>query len=127
MPDYNQLYNVVVGPLDRFISHESEAFVKRWTGREIYLTQERWDHILSKHEELSGRLDEVLKTIRLGRRKQTKRDPRTFIYYRQVQNLPEPYDTILVFVAFRYNYIRYKYKLIVNNFVTKAWGDVSTS
>lgn len=106
--------------------------MKRWTvtdrhGREIYLTQERWDHILSKHEELSGRLDEVLKTIRLGRRKQTKRDPRTFIYYRQVENLPEPYDTILVFVAFRYNYIRDKDQLLVNNFVTTAWGDVSTS
>lgn len=106
--------------------------MKRWTvvdrhGREIYLTQERWEHILSKHFELQGRLNEVLKTIRLGRRKQTKRDPRTFIYYRRVENLPEPYNTILVFVAFRYNYLRDKDQLLPNNFVTTAWGDVSSS
>ena len=71
-------------------------------GREIYLTQERWEHILSKHPELSGRLEEVLVTIRMGRRKQSKLDPQTYCYYRRVTNLPEPYDTIMIFVAFRY-------------------------
>lgn len=44
--------------------------MKRWTvvdrqGREIYLTQERWAHILSKHAELNGRLEDVLTTIAL--------------------------------------------------------------
>ncbi len=95
-------------------------------GREIYLTHERWKHILSKHLELDGRLDDILQTIRLGRRKQTKRDPQTFIYHRRVDNLPEPYNTILVFVAFRYSYHPQTNEQIPNNFVTTAWGDVST-
>ncbi len=96
------------------------------TSIELSLSQSR-KNSYSKHDELQGRLDDVLETIRLGRRKQTKRDPRTFIYYRRFENLPEPYDTILVFIAFRYNYIRDKDELSVNNFVTTAWGDVSTS
>ncbi len=104
--------------------------MKKWIvtdrqGREIYLTQERWEHILSGHPELDGQLDDVLKTIRLGRRKQTKRDQQTFFYYQRVHDLPEPYDTIMVFVAFRYAHHTQTNEQIPNNFVTTAWADVS--
>lgn len=106
--------------------------MQRWTvadrqGREIYLTLERWEHILSKHPELSGRLEDVLLTIRTGRRKQSKLDPQTFCYYRRVAGLPEPYDTIMIFVAFRYRSSTARDAVISNNFVTTAWGDVSTA
>jgi hypothetical protein len=106
--------------------------MKRWTvtdrqGREIYLTQERWEHIISKHSELSGRLEDVLTTIRLGRRKSSKRNPQTFLYSRRNESLPEPYDTILVFVAFRYTYLPGSNQQVANNFVTTAWGDVATA
>jgi len=106
--------------------------MQRWTvtdrqGREIYLTQERWEHILSKHGELRGRREDVLTTIRLGRRKQSKLDPQTFCYYRSIDDLPEPYDTILVFVAFRYHNRQEGNEQATNNFVTTAWGDVSTT
>lgn len=106
--------------------------MQRWTvtdrqGREIYLTQERWEHILSKHPELSGRLEEVLVTIRMGRRKQSKLDPQTYCYYRRVTNLPELYDTIMIFVAFRYRTLPEQNVVVANNFVTTAWGDVSSA
>lgn len=106
--------------------------MQRWTvrdrqGREIYLTQERWEHILSKHSELWGRLEDVLTTIRVGRRKQSKSDPQTYCYYRKIATLTPPYDTIMVFVAFRYRDLPESNKQIINNFVTTAWGDVSTA
>ena len=37
---------------------------------EIYLTEERWDHILEYHPELEGHLDNVLNSLKQGRRKQ---------------------------------------------------------
>jgi hypothetical protein len=104
----------------------------RWTvvdrqGREIYLTQERWDHIVSKHAELKGRRNDILTTIRLGRRKQSQHDPATYIYYRRVHDLPGPYNTILVFVAFRYTFLSDTNEQVPNNFVTTAWGDVAAA
>jgi hypothetical protein len=33
-------------------------------GREIYLTEERWQHITFRHKPLVGHLDDVLATIR---------------------------------------------------------------
>lgn len=60
--------------------------MKRWNvrdhdGREIYFTEERWEYITSKHCELIGRLNDVLDTVRLGRRRQEQRDPQTYKYY----------------------------------------------
>ena len=37
----------------------------RW-GHEIYLTEERWRHIVERHDELMGMLDEVLEALRHG-------------------------------------------------------------
>jgi len=53
----------------------------RW-GNEITLTDERWRHITEGHWELAGRLDRVLETIRLGRRKQAASDPNKYRYSR---------------------------------------------
>ncbi|MBK9050320.1 MAG: hypothetical protein IPL78_05160 [Chloroflexi bacterium] len=50
----------------------------RWTvtdkeGREIYLTRVEWQtHIQANHPQLVGLLDDVLRTIRLGKRKQDR-------------------------------------------------------
>jgi hypothetical protein len=41
-----------------------------------------------------------------------------------VPDLPEPYDTIIVFVAFRFHHGTVQ-NTLSNNFVTTAWGDVS--
>lgn len=102
----------------------------RWTvqdrqGREIYLTAERWDHIVSKYKELQGRREDILTTIRQGRRKQSKSDPQTYCYYRKITNLPYPYTMLVVYVAFRYRYITETNQQQANNYVTTAWGEVS--
>ena len=105
--------------------------MKRWTvkdkaDREIYLTEERWEHIVAKYSELRGQREAVLQTLRIGRRKQTKRDPRSYCYYRRVTTLQPPYNALVVLVAFRYQAVSGGEPL-PNNFVVTAWGDVYTN
>lgn len=77
---------------------------------EIVLTQERWKHIVDHHWELKGRLTEVLKTIRVGKRKQEVLNPQKFKYIYPFDNLPHNYTHIVVVV-----------KLAINNFVITAY------
>lgn len=58
--------------------------MRRWLiydrdGREIYLTEEQWAHISSGHREVRHHLDEVLNTVRHGRRCQQPTDPQTYL------------------------------------------------
>ncbi|MBI4488090.1 MAG: hypothetical protein HY694_03305 [Deltaproteobacteria bacterium] len=46
-----------------------EQVTDRW-GNRISLTDERWRHIIEWHPELEGFQEEVLETIRRGRRRQ---------------------------------------------------------
>lgn len=82
-------------------------------GREIYLTQQEWeDHILSHHPELNGFLDEVLETIRRGKRKQDRIKPNKYFYHLSCDKLPGFYTHIIVVVLF---------KPRNNNYVVAAW------
>jgi len=100
--------------------------MKQWNvrdghGREIYLTEERWAHITSRHRELAGRLDDVLDTLRLGKRQREPRDPQTYKYYRHYDDLPSPFNHIFVVVAFRFQELP-DGSTVSNNFVVSAWG-----
>ena len=100
--------------------------MRRWTvrdrrGHEIYITEERWKHILELHDELSDLFDDVLDTIRKGRRRQDPHDPQTYKYYRRCERLPLPYTHIIVAVAFRFRVLP-DGSMQPNNFVTSAWG-----
>jgi hypothetical protein len=77
-------------------------FVRDRDGREIYLTEERWQYIGDGHPELRGHLADVLRTIRLGRRQQQPQDPQTYVYRRLCATLQPPFNGILVSVAFRF-------------------------
>ncbi len=79
-------------------------------GNEIILTDERWQHIVDGHWELTNLLDEVLETIQLGRRKQTANDPSKFQYSKRFSDLPYGYTHILVIV-----------RLVPNKFVITAY------
>lgn len=59
--------------MERWIIHDRR-------GHEIYMTVERWQHITSKHHELIGHIEDVLETIRKGRRTQEHRDPQRYRY-----------------------------------------------
>jgi len=100
--------------------------MKRWSvrdrsGHEIYLTEERWEHVMSRHRELASRLNDVLDTIRLGRRQQEQRDPQTYKYYRRYDDLPVPFNHIIVIVAFYFQALP-DGRTTSNNFVVSAWG-----
>lgn len=41
-------------------------------GNTIYLTDERWRHIIKRHRQLDGHRDKVLNTVRSATRKQDK-------------------------------------------------------
>ncbi|MFN8487717.1 MAG: hypothetical protein U0350_09010 [Caldilineaceae bacterium] len=90
-------------------------------GNEIYLTDERWEHILERHEELSELFDEVLKTLEQGKRRQEVLDPNRYRYYYPCGLLPPEFNHIVVAVVFRYHKSSNGI-LQPNNFVTSAWG-----
>ena len=92
----------------------------RWNN-EIYLTEERWQHILERHEELVGLLDEILETLRHGRRRQEALDPNRYRYRHPCAVLPPEFSHIVVAVVFRHRE-QPDGTRIANNFVTSAWG-----
>jgi hypothetical protein len=98
----------------------------RWTvhdryGNELYLTQERWDYILRYHHQLDGLLDEVLETLRKGRRHQQPEDPSRYKYAHYCAKLPVEYNTIVVVVKFTTRLGRAA-TFTANNFVIAAWA-----
>jgi hypothetical protein len=100
--------------------------VRRWTvrdrhGREIYITEERWKHIIEEHEELRGHFDDVLDAVHKGRRRQEPTDPRSYRYYWRCDGLPEGYTHIMVIVAFRFRILP-DGTVEPNNFIVTAWG-----
>lgn len=90
-------------------------------GREIYLTEERWNHIISRHGELRDHLDDVLDTVRQGRRQQQSHDPQTYVYRFPCETLPLPFNGILVVVTFRFEHQEHD-EIRPNNFIVSAWG-----
>lgn len=64
----------------------------------ISLTEERWDHIVQYHPELDEHYDEVLATIRFGRRRQDALDPLKYKYIRSCLTLPFGMTHIVVVV-----------------------------
>jgi hypothetical protein len=74
--------------------------VKDQLGHEIYLTDERWQHIYDEHPEMHGYRDHVLETVRNGSRFQDSVRPQVYLYYREYQRLPDANTTIVVVVYF---------------------------
>jgi hypothetical protein len=71
-------------------------------GNEIYLTDERWEHILDGHPEMRD-CEEVLKqTIRTGTRSQEPLAPQKFRYSRAVGGLPDGNTHVVAIVLFRF-------------------------
>ena len=96
--------------------------MRRWTvqdryGNEIYLTEERWEHILDRHDELTGRLDDLLDTLRYGRRRREALDPQQYRYRRASDDLLYGFNHIIAIVVFRYDASGAS-----NSFVVTAWG-----
>lgn len=87
-------------------------------GNEIYLTDERWDHITHpmNHPEMDEFEQELRETIRLGSRKQESLDPQKYRYSRAFDGLAASNTHIVAVVLFRLGS-----DLAPNNFVVTAY------
>jgi len=84
-------------------------------GNTIYLTDERWQHIVQRHPVLQGYKNEVLKTIRSGKREQDAFYPYKFYYRKAFKNLPRRFTHIEVVIIFGFKDDQ------PNNFATTAY------
>jgi len=69
-------------------------------GNEIYLTDERWKHIVETHDEMSNYRDHIFTTIRTGQRRQDAFDPSKYKYTKRFTDLPEEFTHVVVVVKF---------------------------
>ena len=81
----------------------------RWTvndhfGNTIYLTCERWEHIVEpfNHPEMADFEDHLKKTIRAGMRKQDTLNPQKYRYVKAFNDLPAGNTHIVAIVLFRF-------------------------
>jgi len=83
-------------------------------GNKIYLTNERWEHIIKSHHQLNGHRAEVLSTIRSGKRRQ---DPSVLgkFYYKKPVRFLGRFSAIEVVVRFHWQEEQ------PNNFVVTAY------
>lgn len=71
-------------------------------GNIIYLTDERWEHILENHSDLDSHRDKVISTIRSGKRTQDPLLPDKFYYNKKFLQFLDEYDEIEVVVISRW-------------------------
>lgn len=100
---------------------------RRWTiqdryGNEIYLTQERWAHIIESinHPEMADCEEQLKETIRRGTRKQDSRNPRKYRYIKNFDALAEGNTHIVAIVLFGF-IIDDQGNPAFNNFITTAF------
>ena len=55
----------------------------------IYLTDERWDHILKFHEEMADFKDELFTTLKRGRRRQDPLEHPSILIFTPLSTYPE--------------------------------------
>lgn len=89
-------------------------------GNQIYITDERWEHIHKRHPETIGYEKQIIKTVRSGDRSQLPLEPDVFKYKKSFNNLTEPHTQIVVIVKFSHK-INQNRKATKNNFVITAF------
>jgi hypothetical protein len=101
--------------------------MKKWTVKDrynntIYLTDERWYHILESRPELEPYFDEFLDTIRTGRRKQDALIPNEYRYFKQFDTLLPENNHLVVVVIFK-TQLNKVGNYVSNNFVVTGWAN----
>lgn len=100
---------------------------ERWTvndhfGNVIYLTHERWNHIVEpiNHPEMIDFEGHLKKAIRSGMRKQDSLNPQKYRYVKAFEDLPEGNTHIVAIVLFRFKESE-KHEPITNNYIVTAY------
>ena len=91
-----------------------EEVVDRF-GNAIYLTDERWQHIVENHSKLNGCRHEVLSTVRSGKRRQDNWYPDKFYYLKKFRKPRGGIKEIEVVVVFHWK------RDEPNNFILTAY------
>jgi hypothetical protein len=76
-----------------------EYISDRW-GNNIYLTDERWEHIVETHDEMVGYRTHIFTTLCSGQRRQDAFDPSKYKYTKRFTDLPEEFTRLVVVVKF---------------------------
>lgn len=90
-------------------------------GNRVYMTLERWAHILESRPWLEDLHTEILDTIRQGRRKQDPLDSTKYKYYRPAPDLLPEYNHLVVVVRFSESMNEQK-QIVSNNYALTAWA-----
>jgi hypothetical protein len=103
---------------------------QRWTvydryGNVIYLTEERWEHIidLDNHPEMKECEEKLKETIRLGRRQQDSFNPQKYRYTKSFSLLAAKNTHIVAIVLCRFREDE-KGQIIPNNYIVTAYQKV---
>ena len=101
-------------------------YADRWElydryGNKLYMTAERWLHAQEKRPWLTDYLDQVLETIRRGRRRQDPLNPRKYKYYWPVSGLEPEYNHLIVVVLFNTQTDEAGHT-ISNSYVVNVWA-----
>lgn len=91
-------------------------------GREIYLTDERWAHIIDPHNhpEMSAYEEQLKETIRSGAREQDSLNPLKYRYVKAFEDLAEDNTHIVAVVLFRFREDEAG-SLLPNNYIVTAY------
>ncbi len=99
----------------------------RWTvqdryGNSVYLTQERWEHIIESinHPEMADYEEELQETVRTGTRKQDTLNPQKYRYSKDFDNLPANNTHIVAIVLFSLRESEIG-EIVSNNFIVTAY------
>ncbi|MBM3179555.1 MAG: hypothetical protein FJZ86_04295 [Chloroflexi bacterium] len=91
-------------------------------GNYIYLTQERWEHIIDplNHPEMKNYEEGLKETVQSGVRKQDSLNPQKYRYSKEFDNLPADNTHIVAIVLFRLQE-RGVGEIESNNFIVTAY------
>lgn len=100
---------------------------KRWTvqdryGNKIYLTQERWQHIIddTNHPEMMDYEEHLKTTIKRGRRRQEPHNSRKYRYYHSFDDLPDGANHIIAIILCKFT-VNGHSQTTSNNYIATAF------
>ena len=92
-------------------------------GNEIYITDERWEHICLEHPDMVGYRQHLLETLRKGKRKQDELDPNKYFYTQSFRDLVAPNNHVVVVVKFAH-FVNDQGLEEANNFILTAFQNL---
>lgn len=98
---------------------------RRWItrdrdGNDIYLTDERWQHVCHHHPEMEPYEAQLRETVRLGKRHQEALNPQKYRYLLKCSDLPADNTHLVAIVLFRFGQDA-EGRLMPNNYIVTAY------